>query len=145
MIQLHLATPLTDYPTPTLYIPALIADENEKYIEEQIKKFRENENSVGFHYSFQKINAVSGLYNKMLSKLASKEVFHNMKNPGITFHKCFSAKIENRKLGVVGGLHGSFKWTTDEASPPEIVEFLVLEKDCDNSEKNFKFARHKVN
>ena len=143
LIQLHLATPIAD--PPSLYIPSLIPDVNEKYIKDQLRQFRESDNSVGFHYSFKKCREVSGFYNRILSKLASKEFFYKMKNPGISFRKAYSEKIENRTLGVVGGLNGTLKWTTDRGSSPEILQFLVLEMDCDNFDKNFKFARHKVN
>ena len=59
--------------------------------------------------------------------------------------KSFSEKVENRSLGVVGGLYGRLQWTTEIPRTPEKLDFLVLEIDCDHSDPNFKFARHKVN
>ena len=140
LIELHLAT---DIDSQTLYIPSLIADENKSYIQDQLKLFKESKDSLAFHYSFEKCHTAIDLFNNLLSKLAS--------NAGITAHKSYSEKVEYREIGVVGGFHGSMKVTPTginnilQQESIHILEFLVLEIDCDELDDFAKkFARHKV-
>ena len=143
LIQLNLATEIRD--PLSLYVPALVPDSNEKKLINTISDISGSDNSAGFVYSFQKSDSVFGLYSKFLSKLASKEHFYRMKNPGISFTNGFSMKIENRRIGIVAAMHGFIKWAVDESTNK--VEFVVVEKDVNNVAgelTDVNFARRKV-
>ena len=144
LVKLNLATEIKDN-DESLYIPSLISSENEGAIKEQLETFKASKDSLGFYYSFQKSDKASQLYNNLLSKLTSKKhFFYKMKVPGIYFEQSYSAKIENRSLGLVAGLHGSLKWTDSNSvsSTKQKVDFLLLEYDIQDSDMNF--ATHKV-
>ena len=143
LIQLNLATEIKD--PRSLYVPALVADSNEKDLINTIKDISGSENTAGFVYSFLKSDSVFGLYSKFLSKLATKEHFYGMQNPGICFKKSFSMKIEKRKIGIVAAMHGNLKWSVNDST--KNVEFVVVEKDVNNNtgeSTDMNFARHKV-
>jgi len=143
LVQLELATELKD--PHSLYIPSLASSDNEVAIKLELEKFKKSWDSVGFHYSFQKYKKTSHLFNSVLSKLANKkDYFYKTKNPGISFSKSYASKIEERSLGLVAGLSGSFKWSDSPlASIQQTVDFLVLEYDHDNTREEYNFARHK--
>ena len=142
LVELHLATEIKDK-EESLYIPSLIASGNEGFIKDQLEKLKASEDSIGFHYSFQKSDEASQLYSKLLPKLASNELyFYKIKDPGIYFAKSYFAKIENRSLGLVAGLRGSLKWTDSMSSTKQKVDFLLLEYDIQHRENSF--AIHKV-
>ena len=106
-------------------------------------EIRKSKMTLGFYYSFEKCDKVFGLYNQLLSRLASSKHFFKMEPTGIDLHECFSAKIENRKLGVVAAMAGFLKWS--DAEQTDKVEFLVAESDCNNIDMNDqRFGRHKV-
>ena len=96
--------------------------------------------ALAFYYSFQKSEGVSNLYSKLLTRLASKEFFFEFENAGITFHVSFTAKIEERNLGLVAATKGSFKWTIGSINVP--IDFIVTEED--NTALDQRFARYKV-
>ena len=127
---------------PCLYIPSLIPEKNEERIKNAFEKIKKSPNSLGFHLSLQKSDRMTDIYTNLLCRLASKEFFYQEKN-GICFDISFAAKIENRELGLVAGTKGSFFVEGKERKTP--VDFLIAEVDCDNSTKEWKFARNKVN
>ena len=142
--KLNLATEMKSDETPRLYVPSLIPERNEKEIRSAVDEMRRSPDSLGFYASFRKSDSVTDLYSKLLSRLASKEFFFKEKNPGIRFDLSFAAKIENRSLGIVAGTKGSLTWDGGRKSKNTIVDFLIVEIDCDNTSKELKFARDKV-
>ena len=137
--KLNLATEMED---GSLYVPSLIPEKNEGKIKKAFEKMKKSEHSLGFRISLQKSDRVTDIYSNLLCRLASKEFFYQEKN-GICFDISFAAKIENRELGLVAGTKGSFFVEGKERKTP--VDFLIAEVDCDNSTKEWKFARNKVN
>ena len=142
--KLNLATEMESNENPCLYIPSLIPEKNEEKIKTALEKVKKSENSLGFHLSLQKSDRVTDIYSKLLCRLASKEFFHKEKNAGIRFDVSFASKIEDRSLGLVAGTKGSLIWRGKE-DMATVVDFLIVEIDCDNSNKEMKFARNKVN
>ena len=142
--NLNLATEMEGSETPCLYIPSLIPEKNEERIQTALDKIKKSQNSLGFHLSLQKSDRVTDIYSKLLCRLASKEFFHREKNPGIRFDVSFASKIEDRSLGLVAGTKGSLIWR-GKGDMATVVDFLIVEIDCDNSNKEMKFARNKVN
>ena len=141
LVQLGLATEIKDK-DESLYIPSLLASGNENFMNDQLDNFKASEDSLGFHYSFHKSEKVSQLFTSLLPKLASNEqFFYKMRDPGIYFERSYSAKIENRSLGLVAGLRGSLKWTDTLSSTKQKVDFLLLEYDIKNSDFNFAIKK----
>ena len=141
LIAFHLATEIEE--PKSLYIPALIPDFKERQLKTRMEEISKNKLTLSFFYSFDKCEKVFGLFNKLLSQLASKKHFYKMDHAGIQLREGFSAKIENRKLGVVAAMAGFLKWS--DAEQTDKVEFLVAESDCNNLDVNERFGRHKVN
>ena len=137
--KLNLATEMED---GSLYVPSLIPEKNEGKIKKAFEKMKKSEHSLGFRISLQKSDRVTDIYSNLLCRLASKEFFYQEKN-GICFDISFASKIENRKLGLVAGTKGSFNFERKEGVRTP-VDFLIAEVDCDNSNKEWKFARNKV-
>jgi hypothetical protein len=143
LIQFKLATEIME--PHSLYIPALIQDSNEKPLIDSIKSISEDKRSAGFLFSFQKCDDVFGLYDKTLCDLASGKNYYGRQNPGLCFKKGFSMKIENRRIGIVAGMQGSFKWTEEDST--KTVEFVIVEKDVNMTSAestDLSFARYKV-
>ena len=126
-----------------LFIPSLISNENEDKMKNIFEDFKKRENCMGFYFSIQKHDRTSQLFPHFLSKLASTTDLFNKNNPGIHFHLAFSAKIEQRTLGLVGGLEGTLKWSKSLKDRDDI-KFLILEFDNDIRKSEFTFAKHKV-
>ena len=141
--KLNLATEMKSNEKPRLYIPSLIPEKNEKVIKNAFDDIRKSKNSLGFHLSLQKSERVTDVYSKLLCRLASEEFFFKEKNPGIRFDVSFASRIENRRLGLVAGTKGSLIWE-DKGNSKITVNFLITEFDCDNTNKELKFARNKV-
>ena len=141
--KLKLATEMKSANKPSLYVPSLIPEKNQIQIIKALEDIKKSPNSLGFYASFPKSDAVTDLYSKLLCRLASNEFFYKERDPGIRFNKSFSAKIENRTLGVVAGTKGSLLWEGEEGSGT-IVDFILVEIDCDNTKRDLKFARDKV-
>ena len=142
--KLNLATEMKSNKKPCLYVPSLIPERNEKEIRSAVDEMRRSPDSLGFYASFRKSDSVTDLYSKLLSRLASREFFFEEKNPGIQFDLSFAAKIENRSLGIVAGTKGSLTWDGGRGSKTT-VDFVTVEIDCNNTTKELKFARDKVN
>ena len=85
---------------------------------------------------------VFGLFNNLLGELASSKHFYKEEQPGIHFQAGFSVKIENRKLGDVAAMEGSLRWHEDDQT--DIVEFFLVERDCNRLDLDNPFGRHKV-
>ena len=148
LIKLNLATQMDSLDgSRRLYIPSLIPETNEKAIKKAVAKMRKSQRSLGFYTSFRKSDSVSDLFSKLLcrfqSKEASKEFFYKEKNPGISFEISFAAKIENRNLGIVAGTKGYLTWD-GKGDSQTVVDFVIVEMDCDDKDKQLKFARNKV-
>ena len=140
LIAFHLATEIEE--PKSLYIPALIPDFKERQLKTRMEEIRKNKLTLGFFYSFDKCDKVFGLFSKLLSQLASRKHFYMTEHPGIHLREGFSAKIENRKLGMVAAMAGILKWS--DAEQTDKVEFLVAESDCNNLDEKPRFDRHKV-
>ena len=126
-----------------LFIPSLLSNENEEKIKNIFEDFKKRENCMGFYFSIQKQDGTSQLFSHFLSKLATTTELYKG-NSGIHFDVAFSAKIEQRTLGLVGGLAGTFKWTGKSLEYPDDIEFLILDFDNDIRKSEFTFAKHKV-
>ena len=125
-----------------LFIPSLISNENEEEMKDKFEVLKKRENCMGFYFSIQKHDRTSQLFSHFLSKLATTTDLYK-ENPGIHFDVAFSAKIEQRTLGLVGGLEGTLKWSKSLKDRDDI-KFLILEFDNDIRKSEFTFAKHKV-
>ena len=141
--KLKLATEMKSANKPSLYVPSLIPEKNQRDIIKAVEDTKKSPDTLGFYASFPKSDSVTDLYSKLLCRLASNQFFFKERNPGIRFDKSFSAKIENRTLGIVAGTKGSLAWEGGEGSRT-IVDFILVEIDCDNTRRELKFARDKV-
>ena len=140
LIAFQLATEIQN--SESLYIPSLIPHINEEPVKARVAEISKSKAARGFYYSFEKCDEVFALFSKLLCRLASKKYFYKMKEPGITFRKGFSAKIENRKLGTVAAMTGHLKWSDQEHT--DEVEFSVAERDCNELKMDRPFGIHKV-
>ena len=128
----------------SLYIPSLIPDHMEDRLNARLAEAKRDKLTLGFHYCFEKCDKVFGLFNKLLVELASSKYFYKEEQPGVDFQAGFSVKIENRKLGDVAAMEGSLRWHEDDQSQTDIVEFFVVERDCNFHDLDKRFGRHKV-
>ena len=140
LIAFHLATEIKE--PRSLYIPALIPDFMEARIYARLAEAKKDSLTLGFYYSFEKCDKVFGLFNNLLGELASSKHFYKKEQPGIHFQTGFSAKIENRKLGDVAAMKGSLRWREEDKI--DIIEFILVERDCNHLDLNKRFGRHKV-
>ena len=140
LIAFHLATEIEQ--PRSLYIPALIPDFMEARIKAELADAKKDKLTLGFYYCFEKCDKVFGLFNKLLGELASSEHFYKEEQPGIHLQAGFSAKIENRKLGDVAAMVGSLRWHEEDQT--DIIEFFLVERDCNHLDVNKRFGRHKV-
>ena len=128
----------------SLYIPALIPDLKETHLKQKLDDISKDEASRGFYYSFAKCDKVFGLFSRLLCQLASKTYFYKTEDPGITFSESFSAKIENRKLGIVAAMAGRLQYFDQDHYQTDEIEFIVAEKDCNDVDADRRFGTHKV-
>lgn len=128
----------------SLYIPALIPDLKEEHLNRKFQDTSRDEASRGFYYSFAKCDKVFGLFSRLLCQLASKTYFYKTEDPGITFSESFSAKIENRKLGIVAAMAGRLQYFDQDQDQTDKIEFIVAEKDCNDVGADRRFGTHKV-
>ena len=129
----------------SLYIPALIPDLKETHLKQKLDDISKDEASRGFYYSFAKCDKVFGLFSRLLCQLASKTYFYKTEDPGITFSESFSAKIENRKLGIVAAMAGRLQYFDQDQYQTDEIEFIVAEKDWNDVGADRRFGTHKVN
>ena len=141
--KLNLATEMEGDENTCLYVPSLIPEKNEGKIKKAFERMKKSTHSLAFHLSLQKSDTVTDIFSKLLCRLSSKDFFYQEKNPGIRIDTSFAAKIENRSLGIVAGTKGSLIWEGNEGIRTT-VDFLIVEMDCDNTNKELKFARNKV-
>ena len=142
LVQFNLATEIKE--PESLYIPALIPDENETSLRQRLSRISKSEAARGFYYSFDKCDETFGLFSKLLCQLASKKHFYMVKDPGIMFDKGFSVKIENRQLGIVAAMAGCLKWFDQSQEEADEIEFIVAERDWNHYDPDRRFGRHKV-
>ena len=126
----------------SLYIPVLIPDGMKDRLNARLVRAKKNKLTRGYYYCFEKCDKVFGLFNKLLVELASRKRFYKEEQPGIDFRAGFSVKIENRKLGDVAAMEGSLRWHEDDQT--DIVEFFLVERDCNRLDLDNPFGRHKV-
>ena len=67
-----------------------------------------------------------------------------MEDPGIKFEESFSAKIENRKLGIVAAMAGRLQYFDQDQFQTDEIEFIVAEKDWNDIGADRRFSTHKV-
>ena len=142
LLAFQLASEIED--PMSLYIPALIPDLKEAHLKQRLADISKSEVSRGFYYSFKKCDRVIGLFNRLLCQLASRRYFYKTEDPGITFEESFSAKIENRRLGIVAAMAGRLQYFDQDQCETDEIEFIVAEKDCNHFDDDRRFARHKV-
>ena len=126
----------------SLYIPVLIPDGMKDRLNARLVRAKKNKLTRGYYYCFEKCDKVFGLFNKLLVELASRKRFYKEEQPGIDFQASYSVKIENRKLGDVAAMEGSLRWHEDDQT--DIVEFFLVERDCNRLDLDNPFGRHKV-
>ena len=142
LIAFKLASPIEE--PESLYVPALIPDVKEAHLKERLTDISKSEGALGFYYSFKKCDRVIGLFNSLLCQLASRRYFYKTEDPGVTFEESFSAKIENRNLGIVAAMAGSLQYFDQVQNNTTEIEFIVFEKDWNHYDTDRRFGRHKV-
>ena len=73
LVAFNLATEIKKH--NSLYIPALIPDFKESHLKRRTTEISKGKLTLGFYYSFEKCDEVFGLFNKLLSQLASSKHF----------------------------------------------------------------------
>ena len=126
-----------------MMIPCLINDSMEAEVNEIEREFCEDEEALCLQYLFDRNSSTIGLYQKFL------EVFTHTflwRENGGDFSMAFSQKVESKRLGCVGGVHGTLRWITTGIQQAEVFTFLILEYEtaigCEDSEDTPKpFSR----
>ena len=88
-------------------IPCLIKNNMEKWIKEREKDMQMSTSSLCLMYKFDRDSSTIWIYNKLLEAF-SKTFFGKY---GGNFDLAYNQKIEKRRLGTVGGIQGTLKWT----------------------------------
>ena len=109
----------------TVMIPCLIKDGMERRIKDAEKDMERSKDSLCLIYKFDQDTSTIWIYYKLL------EVFTKtfLGRHGGTFDIAYSQKIEKRRLGTVGGIRGTLKWTNSKQGiqNPKQYSFLLLE------------------
>ena len=109
----------------TVMIPCLIRDEMEDKVKKQTEKMESSSSSICLMYEFDRNMSTVWIYYTLLKEFT--KVFFS--NGGGEFDMAFSQKIEKRRLGVVGGIQGTLKWTNcrNGIQAPACYSFQLLE------------------
>ena len=109
----------------TVMIPCLIRDEMEDKVKKQREKMESSSTSICLMYEFDRNMSTVWIYFTLLKEFT--KVFFS--NGGGEFDIAFSQKIEKRRLGIVGGIQGTLKWTNskDGIQEPACYTFQLLE------------------
>ena len=130
----------------TVMIPCLINDSMETRIKEEEKQMEISKNSLCLAYKFDRNTSTTWIYYKLL-EVFTKTFFGTF---GGNFDLAYSQKIEERRLGTVGGIQGTLKWTNSKEGirEPKRYSFLFLEhestedaRDLDSIYKPFALSR----
>ena len=120
LIQLNLASDLDD----CLFIPCLITDSMEEKVKVKEQKLSKCREAITVQYMFDHNSQSIGKYHQVIS-LFSKHFVWGEKGGEICF--AFSQKIEQRRLGIVGGVQGVLTWLNEGVQDPDEIEFQILE------------------
>ena len=109
----------------TVMIPCLIKDAMEERMKQREKAMEASNNSICFMYEFDRNTTTLCVYSRLL-EVFTKTFFG--KNGG-SFDMAYSQKIEKRRLGTVGGIQGTLRWTNSKSciQEPKVYSFLLLE------------------
>ena len=135
LIQLNLASDLGD----CLLLPCLITDSMAEKVRSKERELSKRPEAVTFQYLFDHNSHSSiGKYNETIS-LFTKHFVLGEKGGNIS--SAFSQKIEQRQLGIVGGVQGVLTWLNEGVQDPDELEFQILEyetsfEDPDENEVN---------
>ena len=130
----------------TVMIPCLINDSMETQIKDEEKEMEMSQNSLCLAYKFDRNTSTIWIYYKLL-EVFTRTFFGKY---GGDFDLAYSQKIEERRLGTVGGISGTLKWTNskDGIREPKRYSFLFLEhestedaRDLDSMDKPFALSR----
>lgn len=132
LIQLGLGCKLDDEDLTDgslIFLPCLIGDKRKKFLLKQEENMLKDDSSICIQFSLDVNKQGLGMYYDVISILTRNFIYGD-RGRG-RFIGAFSEKIENRKLGNVGGIYGSMKWTERDIRCPENYNFLLLEYDTD--------------
>ena len=126
----------------TVMIPCLINDSMEARIKEEEKEMEMSKNSLCLAYKFDRNTSTIWIL-----EVFTRTFFGRFAG---NFDLAYSQKIEERRLGTVGGIQGTLKWTNskDGIRKPKCYSFLFLEhestedaRDLDSLDKSFALSR----
>ena len=146
LIELGLACPLQKGEDKFILVPCLIKDSMEQKIKKKEKELDTCSEALSYQYSFDKNRGSIGKYNTLVAAFAKQFLWGES---GGDLVLAYSQKIEERKLGNVGGISGYLRWHTEGGiQKAEEFEFLLLEYettlDEDEDEGASKwYARHR--
>ena len=83
------------------FLPCLIGDKRKKYIREEEEKMSKDPKSICVQFSLKMNKQSLSMYYDIISILSKNFIYGD--RGGGEFIQAFSEKIENRKLGNVGG------------------------------------------
>ena len=126
LIDLGLACALDDVKGESfMMLPCLISDKMEGNIEKNRQKMVKSPKSVSIQYIFDRTGSSVGMYYKLLQIFTRTFIWGEK---GGQIKGAFSQKVEQRKLGMVGGVHGILKSQTKKGIlKPQEFDFLLLE------------------
>ena len=124
LIALGLACPLIKSGEKCALVPCLVTNRMEDKIARAESSMEKDLEAVCFQYMFNPNSSSIGMYYKFITAFTETFLWGE-KGGEIWFAS--SQKVENRKLGRVGGLRGVLKWHVEGVQEPQVFEFLILE------------------
>ena len=120
----------------TVMIPCLIKNGMERRIKNAEKDMEKSKDSLCLIYMFDRNTSTIWIYYKLLEVLTKTFLGKH----GGRFDLAYSQKIENRRLGTVGGILGTLRWTNskDGIQDPNLYSFLFLEHESTKDSRDLE-------
>ena len=123
LIELNLACSLAD---DYILVPCLINDKMERKMMLKAEELSKCPEAITVQYKFDHDSQSIGKYHQVLSLFIKNFVWGEEKGGNIIH--AFSQKVEQRKLGVVGGVGGHLTWLKPgDVQDPDVFEFQITE------------------
>ena len=106
-----------------LWIPCLITNRNLGEITKVEQEMIDSERAMCLQYTLDE--GGHSAYTALVKEFT--EEFFGQSHCDGEIKAAFSQKVEQRKMGVVAGLHGSLTWSGVRSQPEEKLSFLLLQ------------------
>ena len=123
LIELNLACSLGE---DHVLVPCLITDKMEGVVRAKEEELSRSVEAIRVQYKFDHNSQSIGKYHQVLSLFIKNFVWGEEKGGNITH--AFSQKVEERELGIVGGVGGILTWLRQgDVQNPDEFEFQITE------------------